>query len=152
MQPSGGPGVDRRPLPPRSRPIGTRAGQNTPLRPPAPRAPLRLRCRLPRTLPPCKQDRRTLFNQWKALHDKSYATAPQENAAFANFNQALTDMISHNQNKGNKFWKGEAGRLGCPGCGARAQQRLCGAPADQAAAPPHPPLRSIPMPPSRRRR
>ena len=58
------------------------------------------------------QNRRTLFAQWKLENRKSYATAPQENAAFANFNQALTNMISHNQNKGNKFWKGEARAAG----------------------------------------
>ncbi len=53
------------------------------------------------------QDRRTLFNQWKAENGKKYATAAAENAAFAQFSAAVGDVVTHNSNAKNKFFKGE---------------------------------------------
>ena len=56
-----------------------------------------------------KQDRRTLFNQWKAENGKKYANAKAENAAFATFSATVTDLVGHNSNGKNKFFKGECG-------------------------------------------
>lgn len=73
---------------------------------------LTLRCASPSWLlfPSPGQDRRTLFGQWKAENGKVYPTRAAENAAFAAFNAAVTDVISHNSNKSNKFFKGAQSR------------------------------------------
>ena len=60
----------------------------------------------PHPAPHSPQDRRTLFNQWKAENAKAYATPAAENAAFAAFNAAVTAVIAHNSNPKNKFFKG----------------------------------------------
>lgn len=64
---------------------------------------------LPHPNLPTKQDRRTLFNQWKAENGKKYANAKAENAAFATFSATVTDLVGHNSNGKNKFFKGECG-------------------------------------------
>lgn len=55
------------------------------------------------------QDRRALFNQWKAENGKSYPTPAAEAAAFAAFSANAADVIAHNSNKSNKFFKGAPG-------------------------------------------
>ena len=63
--------------------------------------------RLPH-LPTRPQDRRTLFNQWKAENGKAYANAAAENAAFAQFSATVNDLVSHNSDGKAKFFKGKS--------------------------------------------
>ena len=69
------------------------------------RPPLTLAAR-PLLPPQDPAGRRELFNTWKAENNKSYATPALENQAFAAWNAALTDVITHNQGPAIKFVKG----------------------------------------------